>query len=437
MSDRMKKYDQLTRKEKQLIALEYPYKADRQLWDVTLGNSYDSAKFFNSPDEIMEIKEEMAKDDVSLINRSNYVSGSKTTTKSETISILDSLIAPFGEETYRNQLQMADMELDPSAAIKDLILIQKLRLQMGMQYEVDVGLGNNPETEACARGLESMIKTYNDIVNGQKHDVNLNHSVSSMISEMDLTDEDFIDLLGYRFSKSGSLYNHPVRNIMLAALIDLKGNLTEATKYMCQLLNIKGTVLPLTEEKVELVGQSHDKEYYGEEEVSNNIKDIRRLTYDHDIRIGSEIRQKVLEADLIIFSSGSLYTSILPHLISSEVLEAIDETKAPLMYIANLVTQPGETDDYNVSDHLRVLNQYLGNRKIDIVVANNASIDERIMEKYLTAEHKTIVSLDRVKIAEQKAQIIEGDIFCIENDKIRHNALKTAYYIFSYLMENE
>lgn len=190
----MKKYDQLTRKEKQLIALEYPYKADRQLWDVTLGNSYDSAKFFNSPDEIMEIKEEMAKDDVSLINRSNYVSGSKTTTKSETISILDSLIAPFGEETYRNQLQMADMELDPSAAIKDLILIQKLRLQMGMQYEVDVGLGNNPETEACARGLESMIKTYNDIVNGQKHDVNVNHSVSSMISEMDLTDEDFIDL---------------------------------------------------------------------------------------------------------------------------------------------------------------------------------------------------------------------------------------------------
>ena len=206
---------------------------------------------------------------------------------------------------------------------------------------------------------------------------------------------------------------------------------------MGQLLNMKGTVLPLTEEKVELVGQSHDKEYFGEEEVSNNIKDIRRLTYDHDIRIGSEIKQKVLEADLIIFSSGSLYTSILPHLISSEVLEAMDETKAPLMYISNLVTQPGETDDYNVSDHIRVLNQYLQNRKIDIVVANNASIDERIMEKYLTAENKTVVSLDRLKIAEQNAQIIEGDIFCIENDKIRHNALKTAYYIFSYLMDNE
>ena len=191
----MKKYDQLTRKEKQLIALEYPYKADRQLWDVTLGHSdYDSSKFFTSPEEILEIKEEMAKEDVSLVNRRNYVSGEKRTLHSETISILDSVIAPFGEDVYRNVLEMSEKELDPKVAIKELFLIQKLRLQMGMQYEIDVGLGNNPETEACARGLESILKTYNDIVNGQKHDIRVNHSVSSMISEMNLSEEDFIDI---------------------------------------------------------------------------------------------------------------------------------------------------------------------------------------------------------------------------------------------------
>lgn len=194
MSDNMK-YDELTRREKQLIALEYPYKADRQLWDVTCGkNDFDTKKFFNSPDEIMEIKEEMAKENVSLINRRNYVSGSKTTTHSDTISILDSVIAPFGEDVYRNALEMSEKELDPAIAIKELFLIQRLRLQMGMQYEIDVGLGNNPETETCARGLESIIKTYNDIVNGQKHDINVNHSVSSMISEMNIDDDDFIDL---------------------------------------------------------------------------------------------------------------------------------------------------------------------------------------------------------------------------------------------------
>ena len=72
-----------------------------------------------------------------------------------------------------------------------------------------------------------------------------------------------------------------------------------------------------------------------------------------------------------------------------------------------------------------------------MVVANNAKIDERIKEKYLTAENKTIVDLDRDKLNYQEVRVIEGDIFCIENDKIRHNALKTAFMIFTYLMENE
>lgn len=261
--------------------------------------------------------------------------------------------------------------------------------------------------------------------------------IGKVLLSMANVDDDFIDLLGYRFQKSGSLYNHPVRNILLAALIDLKGNLTEATKYMCKLLGVKGTVLPLTEERVELIGKSKDKEFFGEEEVSNNIRHIKRLTYDHDIRIGEEVISKIMDADLIIFSSGSLYTSVLPHLLSQEVLSAIEQTKAPLMYISNLVTQPGETDNYSVSQHIKVLNKYLKNRKIDMVVANNAKIDERIKEKYLTAENKTIVNLDRDKLNYQEVRIIEGDIFCIENDKIRHNALKTAFMIFTYLMENE
>lgn len=191
----MKKYDQLTRKEKQLIALEYGYKSDRQLWDVTLGKSnYDSSKFFSSPEEIIEVKEAMANEDVSLINRRNFVTGEKTVAHSDTISILDSVIGPFGDEFYRNSLEMSERELDPAMAIKELYIIQAKRLAMGMQYEVDIGLGNNPETEACARGLESIIKTYNDIVNGQKHNVSVNHSVSNMITEMNLKEEDVIDI---------------------------------------------------------------------------------------------------------------------------------------------------------------------------------------------------------------------------------------------------
>ena len=258
--------------------------------------------------------------------------------------------------------------------------------------------------------------------------------VGKVLLSMANVDEDFIDLLSYRFEK-GSLNNHPVRNIVLAALIDLKGNLTEATKYMCKLLDIKGTVLPLTGEKIDLVGESTEREYFGEEAVSRNIRNISRLSYDHDIKIEQEIREKIEEADLIIFSAGSLYTSIVPHLLAPEVRSALEETKAPLLYRSNLVTQPGETDIQTVSRHVEILNEYLGSRKIDLVVANNGTVDENVRERYLSAENKRIVQVDHITLEKMGVQIIEDDIFCIEDEKIRHNALKTAFLIFSYLME--
>ena len=261
--------------------------------------------------------------------------------------------------------------------------------------------------------------------------------VGKVLLSMANVDDDFVTLLRYRFSKEGSLYNHPVRNILLAALIDIKGNLTEATRYMAQLLNIHGTVLPLTEDKVELVGKSRGKEYYGEEEVSANVRHIRKLTYDHSIHVVDEIEDKIADADLIVFSPGSLYTSILPHLLAPEILNALAETKAPLMYVANLVTQPGETDGYTVGDHLRILNKYLKNRRIDIVLANNSEIDPIVTERYITTENKRIVPIDAERIEKMGTRIIQDSVFCIEDHKIRHNAMKTAFLIFSYLMKNE
>ena len=263
--------------------------------------------------------------------------------------------------------------------------------------------------------------------------------VGKVLLAMANVDSDFVQLLRYRFRKEGSsLNNHPVRNILLAALIDLKGSLTEATRYMCNILNIKGTVLPLTEERVDLVGTSRDHRsaFYGEEAVSQNIRHIDLLSYDHNIHVSAEVKRHIAGSDLIVFSPGSLYTSILPHLIAEDIVKAIRDSYAPIMYVSNLVTQPGETDGYNVSDHLRVLNRYLSGRKVDLVVANNAQIDPMIISRYLMTEGKTIVALDREKIDALGAQVIEGDIFTIDDaNSIRHNAMKTAFLIFSYLMD--
>ncbi len=264
--------------------------------------------------------------------------------------------------------------------------------------------------------------------------------IGKVLLSMANVDEDLVKLLGYRFQNEGStLYNHPIRNILLTALIDLKGSLTEATKYMCNMLNINGEILPLTEERAELVGrnEANGEEFFGEMSVSQNIKNISTLSYDRDVHVGNQVKKAIAKADLIIMSPGSLYTSILPHLIAKDIVKAIQKTDAPIMYVSNLVTQPGETDGYNVSDHLKVLNNYLGKRKIDVVVANNGAIDPEVAQRYLKTENKTLVELDRENVEVLDARIIEGDIFCIEDDRIRHKALNTAYRIFAYLMEKE
>ncbi len=260
--------------------------------------------------------------------------------------------------------------------------------------------------------------------------------VGKVLISMANVDDDFKELLKYRFTKESFLENHPIRNILLTALIDIKGNLTDATKYMCKLLNVKGTILPLSEEKIELVGVGgKGKTYLGEENVRQNVKNIKKLKYDKDVKVSKEIKDAIKNADLILLSTGSLYTSILPHLIVDDIKESIDSSSAPIMYIANLVTQPGETDKYKVSDHIKILNKYLLKRKVDVVIANNQSIDKSIIDKYSLLENKELVPLDTEEIKKMGTRIIEGDICCVENGVIRHNAMKSAYLIFSYLME--
>lgn len=196
------KYANMDRKRKQLLILEYPYKADRQLWDSTMGlGDAESNKFFNSLQEIEEFKEEAAKEDISLTKRRDFVVGDKTTAHSKTISILDEVMSPFGDEVYRNALEMANGELDLVKAIKELFIIQSKRLAMGIEYELEVGLGNNPETEACRQGLESIIKTANDIMYGRKIDIHAehHHSLTDAIMNMDLGEE-YIDIDDYDYS---------------------------------------------------------------------------------------------------------------------------------------------------------------------------------------------------------------------------------------------
>ena len=258
--------------------------------------------------------------------------------------------------------------------------------------------------------------------------------IGTVMTSMANTNEDVKKLLKYRF-KNGSLENHAVKNFLLAAMYDIKGNLTDAVEVLCNLLEIKGTILPLSDDVIEIVGHYDDgKKIIGEEQITKNGEPIKELTYNKKIKVNKKVFTAIDEADLIIFSPGSLYTSVLPHLIIPSVAERINNSKAKTMYVCNLFTQPGETDNFGVSDHLKVLEKYV---RVDAVVANNAKLPKKELRTYMTTEQKDQVKLDTKKVKEMGTELISDDIFTLEDNIIRHDALKTAYLIFSYLMRSD
>ena len=262
--------------------------------------------------------------------------------------------------------------------------------------------------------------------------------ISKVLMAMSNTDQDIVNLMNYRFKQSKSLGNHSIKNLLLTALLEQKGDFASAIPVLAKLLDIEGQILPITEDNAELVGITVDgKKVYGETSITKCKQKIKQIMYDKEVKVNPEVINAIGEADLIIFSSGSLLTSIIPNIIIPDVVKAIKKSKAPKLYICNLVTQPGETDDFKVSDHIKVLEQYLGNHTINMVLANNVEIPHELVLKYVTEEQKDPVLLDEEVLKKKNIKVIKDKIYTVEDGYLRHDTLKTAYLVFSVLMENE
>ena len=262
--------------------------------------------------------------------------------------------------------------------------------------------------------------------------------ISKVMLSMANVDQDVIDLMNYRFTKSKTLGNHSVKNLLLTALLDLKGNFDSAIPVLGNILDLKGTVLPLTEDNINLVGITTDgKKVVGEEQVTKCASKIDYVKYDKDFTVNPKVIKAVHEADLIIFSSGSLLTSITPHLVDKGLVKEINAAKADKMYICNLFTQPGETDDFTVRDHIDFLFIFLGKDSIDVVIANNAVMSSKLAMKYANEEQKDPVLLDMHELVDSHIYVIADKLFTIEDGYYRHDSLKTGYLIFSYLMDGK
>ena len=260
--------------------------------------------------------------------------------------------------------------------------------------------------------------------------------IRQVITNLSTIDEPIKQMMSYRFKTSSDLNGHAVGNLILTSMLDITGSLKESIRSLSKLLDVKHTVLPISEDRdLTLMGEDDKGNIIeGEEQITESPNKIKRIFYKEEPEVLPEVIKAINEADLIILSIGSLYTSILPNIICKEVKLAIDDSKAPIMYVCNAVTQPGETDNFKVSDHVKMLNSYLGKRKIDVVIASNTKITKTIAKKYATEEQKDPVPIDYDEVKKMGVELIEGDLIVIEDNRIRHNSLRLSSMVFSYLM---
>ena len=261
--------------------------------------------------------------------------------------------------------------------------------------------------------------------------------IRKVITNLSGIDEPIKEMMSYRFKTSSDLDGHAVGNLILTAMLDITGSLKESIAHLSKLLDVKHTVLPISEDRdLTLMGEDVKCNIIeGEEEVTKSENKIKKIFYKNEPKVLPEAIEALKEADLIILSMGSLYTSVLPNVICKEVQETISKLDTPIMYLCNLFTQPGETDSYSVSDHIKMLNSYLEGRKVDVVIANKEKIDPKMAKKYETEEQKDPVLIDYKALEKMGVELIEDDLVIIDEDNtLKHNSLKLSSLIFSYLM---
>ena len=242
----------------------------------------------------------------------------------------------------------------------------------------------------------------------------------------------------YRFD-SGEVKGHPVGNLMIAAMTDIHGDFSTAVKVMSRILNVRGTVLPTTNDIATLNAVLSDGEIIRGESSITKAGGVIDHVYITPSRVkpNEDVLRAIEEADYIIMGPGSLYTSIIPNLVISKVSEKIRESNAKKIYVCNVMTQHGETDNYTVSDHIVAINKHVEENIFDLVIANSREFDDSILSKY-HKEKQEPVKIDQEKIEELGIKLIKNnDVGIVDNNTIRHNADKVSELIYDYIIDDK
>ena len=241
-------------------------------------------------------------------------------------------------------------------------------------------------------------------------------------------------LFQYRFQAGRGLTGHNFGNLFLAALTHVTGDFTEAVRVSSKVLAIRGRIFPSTLSNVHLLATlTNGKRVRGETNISRSKVSIQKIELaPRRVRALPPAIEAIRNADLILMGPGSLYTSVIPNLLIPEIADAIARSKAPRVYIANLMTQPGETTHYPLSEHLRAIHKHVGKRVIDYVVANRRGISPEVARRY-RAQGASQVAVDVENVAKMKVKLLLDNLL-EEHGVIRHNSQRLAQLLIAQFL---
>ncbi len=230
-------------------------------------------------------------------------------------------------------------------------------------------------------------------------------------------------LMEYRFEsdeeEDSDVLGHNLGNLILTAMTQASGNFIESIATLSKVLNVKGKIIPASSEVITLYAKMDDGTIVrGESNIPNINNRIQEVFYTEEVTAMPSAVEAILEADVIIFGIGSIYTSILPNLIIPKIKEALNNSKARKIYFCNAMTQPGETDGYTMEDHVDAIIKH--GAQIDVVLFAKNVIPPQSIDKYALEGSIPV----RIKDQEHSYQIAQYDLLDFEDYLIRHNSYK-------------
>lgn len=258
--------------------------------------------------------------------------------------------------------------------------------------------------------------------------------IRNVLLALSETEPLFNALMQHRFKNGNGLSGHSLGNLIIAAMTDITGDFFKAVTEFSRVLNVKGKVLPASNQSIVLNAVMADGTIVtGESQIPLSKKKIKKVFITpSDAKPLPETLQAIHNADLIVLGPGSLYTSILPNLLVPGIADAIKKAKAKKVYICNVMTQQGETDDYRASDHVQALIEHAGSSLVDTIIVNDAKIPDEIAEIYALEGAKP-VECDAERLRTLGFEVIKGTFVQYDNQLIRHDMKKVSRVLLSLL----